>query len=180
MSRADSLTMMEANLDWIRGQIRAIRVQKSWAVLGAPRCRRPSLMQSTTRLQSTRQSTAQRMRASLRLSASFLLTVACSPNASRSASTVQTAPARSGGDATEQRFVDSVLKLMTVEEKLGQLNQLSGVGDPTGPGGAAAGIERIRRGEIGSFLNVVGADTTRKLQRIAVEESRLHIPILFG
>ena len=119
------------------------------------------------------------MRAYLRLSASLLVAAACSPNGTRQMSSLP-APARSTGDATEQRFVDSLLRQMTVEEKLGQLNQLSGVGDPTGPGGVAAGIERIRRGEIGSFLNVIGADTTRKLQRIAVEESRLHIPILFG
>jgi beta-glucosidase len=62
----------------------------------------------------------------------------------------------------------------------GLLNQLSGVGAPTGPGGAPAGFEQIRRGEIGSFLNVVGADTTRALQRIAVEESRMRIPLLFA
>lgn len=80
----------------------------------------------------------------------------------------------------EDRFVDSVLALMTLEEKAGQLNQLSGLGDPTGPGGAAAGLGQIRRGEVGSLLNVIGADTTRRLQRIAVEESRTHIPLLFA
>ena len=80
----------------------------------------------------------------------------------------------------EQRFVDSVLARLTLEEKVGQLNQLSGLGDPTGPGGTAARADQIRRGEIGSFLNVVGADSTRKLQRLAVEESRSHIPLLFA
>lgn len=80
----------------------------------------------------------------------------------------------------EERFVDSVLARLTLEEKLGQLNQVSGLGSPTGPGGSPASYEQIRRGEIGSFLNVVGADTTRKIQRIAVEESRAHIPLLFA
>ncbi len=80
----------------------------------------------------------------------------------------------------EERFVDSVLARLTLEEKLGQLNQVSGLGNPTGPGGSPASYEQIRRGQIGSFLNVVGADTTRKIQRIAVEESRAHIPLLFA
>jgi beta-glucosidase len=80
----------------------------------------------------------------------------------------------------EERFVDSVLARLTLEEKLGQLNQVSGLGNPTGPGGTPAGYEQIRRGQVGSFLNVVGADTTRKIQRIAVEESRSHIPLLFA
>lgn len=82
--------------------------------------------------------------------------------------------------ARETRFVDSVLAGMTLEEKLGQLNQISGMGEATGPGGTAARAEQIRRGEIGSFLNVVGADTTRALQRIAVEQSRAHIPLVFA
>ncbi|HEU5173411.1 MAG TPA: glycoside hydrolase family 3 N-terminal domain-containing protein, partial [Gemmatimonadaceae bacterium] len=104
---------------------------------------------------------------------------ACAPSSGQSSGT-SPAAAPSVGDPAEQRFVDSVLRLMTIEEKLGQLNQLSGMGDPTGPGGAAAGIDRIRRGQIGSFLNITGADTTRKLQRIAAEESRLKIPLLFA
>jgi beta-glucosidase len=63
---------------------------------------------------------------------------------------------------------------MTVEEKLGQLNQIS-----NGPDSATR-ADLIRSGRIGSFLNVAGADTTRRLQRIAVEQSRLHIPLLFS
>ena len=82
----------------------------------------------------------------------------------------------------ETRFVDSVLARMTLAEKLGQLNQVSGAGNPTGPGGGerAARMDQLRHGAIGSFLNVVGADTTKALQRIAVEQSRLHIPLIFG
>ena len=80
----------------------------------------------------------------------------------------------------EDRFVDSVLALMTIEEKAGQLNQPSGLADPTGPGGVEAGAGQIRRGEVGSVLNIVGADTTRSLQRLAVTESRRRIPLLFA
>ena len=82
-------------------------------------------------------------------------------------------PAGLTNRAAETRFVDSVLSRMTLAEKLGQLNQLSGAGNPTGPGGGerATRLAQLRRGGIGSFLNVVGADTTRALQRIAVEES---------
>jgi beta-glucosidase len=92
------------------------------------------------------------------------------------------APTRLTNEQAERRFVDSLLARMTLVEKLGQLNQVSGAGNPTGPGGGerAARLDQIRRGGIGSFLNVVGADTTRVLQRIAVEESRLHIPLLFS
>ncbi len=86
----------------------------------------------------------------------------------------------SGEKQEERRFVDSVLAGMTLEEKVGQLNQLSGLGQPTGPGGAPAGFEQIRRGDVGSFLNVVGRDTVMRLQRIAVEQSRTHIPLLFA
>jgi beta-glucosidase len=84
--------------------------------------------------------------------------------------------------AAETRFVDSVLVRMTVAEKLGQLNQVSGAGNPTGPGGGerAQRMEQLRRGGIGSFLNIIGADTTRALQRIAVEQSRMHIPVIFA
>ncbi|MFL5615460.1 MAG: glycoside hydrolase family 3 N-terminal domain-containing protein [Gemmatimonadaceae bacterium] len=89
---------------------------------------------------------------------------------------------RATNRAAETRFVDSIVARMTLAEKLGQLNQLSGAGNPTGPGGGerTARLQQLRSGGIGSFFNVVGADTTRALQRIAVEESRLHIPLVFG
>ena len=110
-----------------------------------------------------------------------VLLVACAPR-TESRPVTATAPAAPSvnRDANEERFVDSVLAGLTLEEKIGQLNQLSGVGAPTGPGGTPAAIEQIRRGEIGSFLNVIGADTVRRLQRIAVEESRARIPLLFA
>ena len=82
--------------------------------------------------------------------------------------------------ARASQFADSVLKLMTLEEKLGQLNQLPGYGTQTGPRAPQGGEKAIRAGAVGSFLNVFGADYTRELQRIAVQESRLKIPLLFA
>ncbi len=81
---------------------------------------------------------------------------------------------------SEEAFIDSLLAQMTVEEKLGQLTQYTGYVDVTGPTVQQAGEEAIRAGAVGSFLNVVGAEATHRIQRIAVEESRLGIPLIFG
>jgi beta-glucosidase len=89
-------------------------------------------------------------------------------------------PAAASADARMEAFVDSLLARMTLAEKVGQLTQYAGEWDPTGPRMTPAGDERIRRGEVGSFLSVFGAHATRRLQRIAVEESRLGIPLLFA
>ena len=76
-----------------------------------------------------------------------------------------------------EKRIDTLLAQMTLEEKLGQLQQLDG---------EANGAERpehrelIRRGLLGSTLNVRGAKRTNELQRIAVEQSRLKIPVLFA
>ena len=78
------------------------------------------------------------------------------------------------------RLADSLLALMTLEEKLGQLTMAPAEWNQTGPGAAAGGEQQVREGKIGSFLGLWGAAATRRMQRIAVEESRLHIPLLFG
>ncbi|HEU0302104.1 MAG TPA: glycoside hydrolase family 3 N-terminal domain-containing protein, partial [Longimicrobium sp.] len=83
-------------------------------------------------------------------------------------------------DAREEAFVDSVLALMTLPEKLGQLNQLAGQWGPQGVILDSALERRVRAGEIGSLLSFYGAAPTRRLQRVAVEESRLKIPLLFA
>jgi beta-glucosidase len=76
--------------------------------------------------------------------------------------------------------VDALLKKMTLDEKVGQLVQFS-VGSATGPNASSLSYaELAAKGEIGSMLNVVGAQATNRYQHIAVEKSRLHIPILFG
>ncbi len=88
-----------------------------------------------------------------------------------------------GGDAIERR-IDSLISVMTIEEKAGQLNQYSSTFDLTGPapeeGNAAQRYELIRQGLVGSMLNVTGAEATRKAQQLAVENSRLGIPMVFG
>ncbi|HEX4784366.1 MAG TPA: glycoside hydrolase family 3 N-terminal domain-containing protein [Candidatus Sulfotelmatobacter sp.] len=76
--------------------------------------------------------------------------------------------------------VESMLKQMTLEEKVGQLVQYS-AGQPTGPGtGRTDYDDMIARGQISSLFNVVDPKLINRYQKIAMEESRLHIPILFG
>ncbi|MER7174853.1 beta-glucosidase BglX [Streptomyces mesophilus] len=84
------------------------------------------------------------------------------------------------GHDHEPRIAE-LLGRMTVDEKLGQLQQLAWAWD-TGPGGGdtAAAEAAARKGLLGSVLNVVGAEASNALQRIAVEESRLGIPLVFG
>jgi beta-glucosidase len=82
----------------------------------------------------------------------------------------------------EARVAD-LLSRMTLEEKAGQLNQQNGgifTGPSAGDPGQKAKIEKLRQGIVGSFLNVTGSEETHNLQKIAVEETRLGIPLLFG
>ena len=83
-----------------------------------------------------------------------------------------------------ERRVDSVLVQMTLSEKIGQLNQYNGFWDITGPapkdGLAAKKYQDLKMGLVGSMLNVKGVKDVRALQKIAVEQTRLHIPLLFG
>lgn len=74
-------------------------------------------------------------------------------------------------DSDIESRVESLLSQMTIEEKLGQMNQLS-------PWDFEELAARVRKGEIGSILNVVNPEEINKIQKIAVEESRLGIPIL--
>lgn len=76
--------------------------------------------------------------------------------------------------------VDSVLNLMTLEEKIGQMNQYSGFWEATGPITEEGNkLEQVRTGQLGSMLNITGIDHTRKIQEMALQ-SRLKIPLLFG
>jgi beta-glucosidase len=83
-----------------------------------------------------------------------------------------------------ERKVDSVLKLMTLAEKVGQLNQYNGFWDITGPtpkeGQAAKKYDDLKKGLVGSMLNVKGVKDVKALQKIAVEGTRLGIPLIFG
>jgi beta-glucosidase len=83
-------------------------------------------------------------------------------------------------DPTIEKRVDALLKQMTLEEKVGQLAQYSS-GAPTGPStGNADYPNMIARGEVGSLFNLDSAHSANEYQHIAVEKSRLHIPLLFG
>jgi beta-glucosidase len=85
--------------------------------------------------------------------------------------------------ATEKK-IDALLAQMTLEEKVGQLNQYSSGLDLTGPaaspGNQKVAFDQIRTGLVGSLLNVTGAEATRKAQQLALEGSRLKIPLIFG
>jgi beta-glucosidase len=80
--------------------------------------------------------------------------------------------------------VDSLLNLMTLEEKIGQLNQYNGFWDITGPapneGHSAKKYDDIKKGYVGSMLNVKGTKDIYTIQKMAVEQTRLGIPLLFG
>ena len=89
------------------------------------------------------------------------------------------APAHAASTA-EDAFVAELLDRMTLAEKVGQLVQGRGGADETGPASSAANASAVRAGAVGSFLGVTGAAATRRLQRVAVEESRLGIPLLFA
>ena len=112
---------------------------------------------------------------------SLFLSAQVAAQVATTASEPRVAAAVSGvGDPKLDARVESLLRQMTLEEKVGQLVQYS-AGQATGPGtGRSDYEEMIARGEIGSLLNVIEPKQITAYQKIAVEKSRLHIPILFG
>ncbi|HXE24876.1 MAG TPA: glycoside hydrolase family 3 N-terminal domain-containing protein [Roseiarcus sp.] len=76
--------------------------------------------------------------------------------------------------------IDTLLAAMTVEEKIGQLNMVAASRVVTGPGELRDLHEGIRAGRIGGLLNLWGAEEVRAVQRLAVAESRLGVPLLLG
>jgi beta-glucosidase len=83
-------------------------------------------------------------------------------------------------DPKMKPFIDNLMKQMTVAEKIGQLN-LPGAGDiTTGQAGSTDIAKKIREGKVGGLFNIKGVEKIREVQRLAVEESRLKIPLLFG
>lgn len=85
------------------------------------------------------------------------------------------------GQKTIDQRVSELLSKMTLEEKVGQLVQYSGFEYATGPqnSNSATVLEEIKKGKVGSMLNVAGAEETKKFQELALR-SRLKIPLLFG
>ena len=78
-------------------------------------------------------------------------------------------------DPAAYRFADKLLKQMTLEEKVGQMTQVA-LNSPDGPGVE----DRIRKGLVGSLLFIKDPREINRMQKIAMEESRLHIPLLIG
>ena len=80
--------------------------------------------------------------------------------------------------------VEALLQKMTLEEKIGQMNQYNGFWNVTGPppqgGETSDKYQNLATGRVGSMLNVRGVKEVREVQRLAVEESRLGIPLIIG
>ncbi len=92
-------------------------------------------------------------------------------------------PKRGGQTKDKSQFVDSLLSVMTLKEKVGQMNQYSVGSEMTGPNAATdhkERYERITQGEVGSVLNLLGAEETRKLQQLVMDSTRLKIPLIFA
>jgi len=89
-----------------------------------------------------------------------------------------------GMKSKEDQFVDELLSKMTLEEKIGQMNQYTSHWEMTGPAPKNASsqkrLEDIKSGRVGSMLNVFGAQATYEAQKLAVENSRLGIPMIFA
>jgi beta-glucosidase len=84
-------------------------------------------------------------------------------------------------DREIEKKVRKILSGMTLEEKIGQMNQFSGSIDLTGPKSHHKNFaDYIKKGLIGSIINTAGVDNVRKLQQMAVDCTRLHIPMIFG
>ncbi|RHW18578.1 beta-glucosidase BglX [Sphingomonas gilva] len=77
-------------------------------------------------------------------------------------------------------FIDSLMAKMTLKEKIGQLTQLTSSWESTGPTMRDSYMQDIAAGNVGSIFNAFTAKYTRELQQIAVEKTRLGIPLLFG
>lgn len=80
----------------------------------------------------------------------------------------------------KEKLIDSLLKLMTIEEKIGQMTLFTSDWDQTGPTMRKNYVEDIRAGKVGAIFNAYTVKYIRQLQRIAVEETRLRIPLMFG
>src|SRR5690606_1487443 len=87
---------------------------------------------------------------------------------------------RQPGEADMASFIAELMSRMTLKEKIGQLNLLSSDWDVTGPTLREGYQEDVRAGNVGAIFNAHTAAFTRALQRLAVEETRLGIPLLFG
>lgn len=113
--------------------------------------------------------------------ATGLLTLLSLPVVAAGAPVASPVPVHTGiYDPRLDAKVEALLKKMTLEEKIGQLAQYS-AGQPTGPGtGRTDYHDMLAHGQIGALFNISSARETNAYQHIAVEKSRLHIPVVFG
>jgi beta-glucosidase len=79
------------------------------------------------------------------------------------------------------QFIDDLISRMTLEEKAGQMNQIPGFYAITAPGKPdSTQVNEIQKGLVGAMLNVIGVEPIKQMQKIAVEKTRLKIPLIFG
>ena len=91
------------------------------------------------------------------------------------------ATAQSADPAKMKSFIDVLMKKMTLEEKLGQLNLPAGAGDIVTGAAASSNIgKKIKEGKVGGLFNIKSVAKIKAVQKVAVEESRLKIPMIFG
>lgn len=83
-------------------------------------------------------------------------------------------------DPKMDRFIDGLMSKMTIEEKIGQLNLPSSGDITTGQAKSSNIAEKIKKGQVGGLFNIKGVEKIRDVQRVAIEESRLGIPLIFG
>jgi len=83
-------------------------------------------------------------------------------------------------DPKMDKFITDLMNKMTLEEKIGQLNLPSSGDITTGQAKSSNIAEKIKNGQVGGLFNIKGVEKIRDVQRIAVEESRLKIPLIFG
>src|ERR1700675_2884486 len=83
-------------------------------------------------------------------------------------------------DSVAEQKIDALLHKMTLEEKVGQLVQYS-AGQPTGPGtGRTDYDDMVQKGQVGALFNITTAREANAFQHVAIEKSRLRIPLIFG
>ena len=87
-------------------------------------------------------------------------------------------------DKEIEKKVETLLKKMTLEEKIGQMNQYNGFWDVTGPvpndNYTKQKYDHLKSGKVGSMLNIIGVERVKKIQQIVMENTRLKIPLIFG
>ncbi|TGE25878.1 beta-glucosidase BglX [Hymenobacter aquaticus] len=122
------------------------------------------------------------MKSTFRAAGLLALGLLLSPALPAQKNTRPTPPATSTpvDEAKMQRFIDDLMRQMTLEEKIGQLNLITVGFDVTGPVVSKDVDANIRKGLVGGVFNTYTPVAARKLQDMALKESRLHIPLIFG